>query len=166
MVILASVLLVSGTLIAAAIDVRTRRIPNALTAALTVIALVTHVPEGGVAILVALATMLATFAAGILAFQAGWFGGGDVKLLTACCGFVSFPGCIAFVLDVLIAGALLALVSAALDGRLVALLRSVFAVATRGVPTGRNTMPYGVAIAGGSAVYTISSFIPALRLPL
>jgi prepilin peptidase CpaA len=165
-VVIASALLVSGTLIAAAIDVRTRRIPNAITAPLAVIALVMHIPDGAVAVLAALATMLVAFALGTLAFQAGWFGGGDVKLLAACCGFVSYPGCIALVFDVLIAGALLALAGAAIDGRLVGLLRSVFAVAARGAPTQRNTVPYGVAIAGGSAVYTLSSLIPALRLPL
>jgi prepilin peptidase CpaA len=165
-VVIASALLVSGTLIAAAIDVRTRRIPNALTAPLAVIALVMHVPDGAGAVLAALATMIAAFAAGIFAFRAGWFGGGDVKLLATCCGFVSYPGCIALVLDVLIAGALLALVGAAVQGRIVGLVRSVFAVAAHGAPTQRNTVPYGVAIAGGSLVYTLSSLIPALRLPL
>jgi prepilin peptidase CpaA len=166
MVLASALLLVSGTLIAAAIDVRVRRIPNVLCGTLAVLALLVHVPAGADAVLVALATMLAAFAAGTLAFQAGWFGGGDVKLLAACCGFVSFPGCVTLVLDVLIAGALLALVSAAIDGRLVGLVRSVFAVATRGVPTAQHTVPYAVAIAGGTAVYTFWSLIPALRLPL
>ena len=53
--------------------------------------------------------MLAAFVVGSLAFSAGWFGGGDVKLIAAACGLVSFPGAVSLVLYVLAAGALLAL---------------------------------------------------------
>jgi prepilin peptidase CpaA len=158
--------LVLATLTAAAIDVRTRRIPNWLTGALVLVALGIHIPEGLVPALTAVASICAAFALGSIAFSAGWFGGGDVKLIAACCGLVSFPGSVAFVLFVLFSGALLALVAAAFRGRLVALVRSTAAVAVHGAPTEKNALPYGVAIAAGSITYAVSTFVPALRLPI
>ena len=163
----ATIVLLVITCAAAAIDVRTRRIPNLLTGAAAVAALAVHVPAGPVAVTTALAAMLAAFVAASIAFSAGWFGGGDVKLVAACCGFASFPGSIALVLYVLVAGALLALVTAAARGRLVALVQSTAALTTRGVRLEQTLLlPYGVAIAAGSAVYAVSTVVPVLRLPL
>jgi prepilin peptidase CpaA len=152
--------------VAAAIDVRTRRIPNVLTGAAALAALALHLPAGPLAVALALGAMLAAFAIGSLAFTAGWFGGGDVKLLAACCGLASFPGSVSLVLYVLVAGMLLALITAAMSGRLVALVRSTAAVAMHGAPVEKNTLPYGVAIAAGSFAYAVSTLVPALRLPV
>lgn len=165
-VTLTLLLLLAATLIAAVIDVRTRQIPNALTGALAIAAIGSHFPQGLGPTLVAIATAIAVFGLGTIAFSLGWFGGGDVKLLAGCCGLVSFPDCLVLVAYVLAAGGILALVTAALSGRLVALVRSTLAVATHGAPTESSKLPYGVAIAGGSALYTFSSLIPGLRLPL
>jgi len=162
----AAVALLVASFAAAAIDVRTRRIPNALTSATALVALGLHLPAGPLAVALALGAMIAAFLVGSVAFSAGWFGGGDVKLLAACCGLASFPGAIALVLYVLIAGMLLALVTAAMSGRLVSLVRSTAAVAAHGVPLSSNTLPYGVAIAAGSFVYALSTLVPVLRLPL
>jgi prepilin peptidase CpaA len=163
----ATIVLLVITCAAAAIDVRTRRIPNVLTGAAALAALAVHVPAGPFAVVTALAAMLAAFVAASIAFSAGWFGGGDVKLIAACCGFASFPGSIALVLYVLVAGALLALVTAAARGRLVALVQSTAALATRGVRLEQTLLlPYGVAIAAGSAVYAVSTVVPSLRLPV
>jgi len=152
---------------AAAIDVRTRRIPNALTGAAALAALAVHLPAGPFAVTLALAAMACAFAVGTMAFTAGWFGGGDVKLIAVCCGFASLPGSISLVLYVLVAGALLALVTAAARGRLVALVRSTAAVAVHGAPGERDMLlPYGVAIAAGSFAYAASTVVPALRLPV
>jgi prepilin peptidase CpaA len=161
-----TLLLLAATLSAAIIDVRTRRIPNALTGALAIAAIGSHIPQGLGATLAAIATAIAVFGLGTVAFSLGWFGGGDVKLLAGCCALVSFPDCLALVAYVLAAGAILALVTAALSGRLVALVRSTLAVATHGAPTENGKLPYGVAIAGGSAFYTISLLVPGLRLPV
>ena len=163
---LATAVLVLAAVTAAAIDVRSRRIPNWLTGTLALIALGVHVPQGVVPALIAIASMCGAFALGSFAFSAGWFGGGDVKLIAACCGLVSFPGCVSLVLFILLAGALLALVTAALRGRLLALVRSTAAVAVRGAPTEKNALPYGVAIAAGSITYAVSTLVPALRMPL
>jgi len=163
----ATIVLLVVTCAAAAIDVRTRRIPNLLTGAAALAALAVHVPAGPFAVMTALAVMLSAFVAGSVAFSAGWFGGGDVKLIAACCGFASFPGAIALVLYVLVAGALLALVTAAARGRLVALVHSTATLAAHGAPLEKGVLlPYGVAIAAGSVVYAASTVVPSLRLPV
>ena len=59
----AAVLLVV-TIAAAAIDVRSRRIPNALTAAAAVAVLAVHAPEGATVELTSVAAMLAAFVPG------------------------------------------------------------------------------------------------------
>jgi prepilin peptidase CpaA len=162
----AAIVLILVTCAAAAVDVRTRRIPNALTGAAAVAALAVHVPDGAGAVALAVAAMAAAFLAGMLAFSAGWFGGGDVKLVAACCGLAGFPGSLSLMLYVLVAGALLAVITAALRGRLVALVRSTIAVASYGAPTEADPLPYGVAIAAGGFVYAISTIVPAMRLPV
>lgn len=163
----ATIVLLLVTCAAAAIDVRTRRIPNLLTGTAALAALAVHVAAGPYALVTALAAMLAAFTAASFAFSAGWFGGGDVKLIAACCGFASFPGSIALVLYVLVAGALLALVTAAARGRLMALVHSTTALTTRGARLEHTLLvPYGVAIAAGSAAYAVSTVVPSLRLPV
>ena len=159
--------LAAAALAAAACDIKSRRIPNVLTGALAVAGVVTAgmsrgLPGAGVA----LATLAVMLLIGTYAFARGWFGGGDVKLLAACCGLAGLPGSIALVLYVLVAGALLALVTAAARGRLVSLVRSTTLVAARGTPSQTTLLPYGVAIAGGSFAYAASTVVPALRLPL
>ncbi len=160
-----AVLLVA-TLSAAAIDVRTRRIPNALTATVALLGIALHVAHGAIPLLLAIASMCGAFALGALAFSAGWFGGGDVKLIAACCGLIGFPGSVTLVLEILICGALLALITAALRGRLVALVRSTASVALHGTPVDPIVLPYGVAIAAGSVTYVVSTSVFALRLPV
>jgi prepilin peptidase CpaA len=156
----ATTVLLVATLAAAVTDVRTRRIPNALTAATAVLAVAVHLSDGIGPELAAIAAMAVAFVLGSFAYSAGWFGGGDVKLIAACCGLVGFPAAIPFALDVLVAGGVLALVAAAANGRLVALVRSTAAVAVRGAATEKTTLPYGVAIAAGSIAYAL---VPTLR---
>jgi prepilin peptidase CpaA len=159
------VVLLAATIGAAAIDLRVRRIPNALTGALAVVGIALHVPQGPVPVLLAVASLCIAFALGSAAFAAGWFGGGDVKLIAASCGLVSLPGSVTLVLDILVCGALLALYVAVRRGRLSALLRST-ASALAGAPTECIPLPYGVSIAAGSIIYVVSSSSPAMRLPL
>jgi prepilin peptidase CpaA len=156
----ATTVLLVATLIAAVTDIRSRRIPNALTAATAVLAVAVHLADGIGPELAAIAAMIAAFVLGSFAYSAGWFGGGDVKLIAACCGLVGFPAAVPLVLDVLVAGGVLALVAAAATGRLGALVRSTTAVAMRGTATEKTTLPYGVAIAAGSIAYALT---PTLR---
>lgn len=163
----ALIVLVAGTLAAAAIDLRSRRIPNALTGTMAVAAVVLHLFDNPTALLLAIAAMIAAFALGTLAFSAGWFGGGDVKLIAAACGVVGYPGAISLVLFTLVGGAVLALAEVARQRRLVSFVRNAVAVATTGaLPETPTVLPYGVAIAGGSIAYAVSTLVPALRLPL
>ena len=163
----AAIVLLLFSCAAAAIDVRTRRIPNLLTGAAALAALAVHAPAGPLAVLVAFGAIVAAFAVGSLAFSAGWFGGGDVKLVAACCGFASVPDSVALVLYVLVAGAVLALVTAALRGRLMTLVHTTATLTTRGARLDDALLlPYGVAIAAGSAVYAVSTVVPTLRLPV
>jgi prepilin peptidase CpaA len=162
----ALIVLIAGTLFAAVSDLRTHRIPNVLTATLGLAAIAFHLVDG-MALVLTLAVMIAAFALAALAFSAGWLGGGDVKLIAAACGLASYPGCITLVLFILIAGAVLALGQALRRGRLVALVRSASNVAVTGAqPATPTLLPYGVAIAGGSAAYALSTLFPALRLAL
>jgi prepilin peptidase CpaA len=159
------VVLVAGTLAAAASDLRFRRIPNALTATMAVAAIGLHLAAGALALGLVLAVMAVTFALGALAFSAGWFGGGDVKLIAAACGLASYPGCIPLLLFILIAGAVLALTQAIRHGRLATFIRTASTLAITGnAPQTRTLLPYGVAIAGGSAAYAVSTLFPAVRL--
>jgi prepilin peptidase CpaA len=163
---LALIVLVAGTLAGAAIDVRRRKIPNPLTGAMALSAVAVHVAGGAFDVLLVLAVMTASFALGTLAFSAGWFGGGDVKLMAAACGLVSYPGCLWLVLAVFIAGAVLAVTQAAAQGRLSSVVRNAALLALTGaVPQTPSLLPYGVAIAGGSTAYAFATLIPAMRLP-
>jgi prepilin peptidase CpaA len=110
--------------------------------------------------------MLVSFAIGALAFSAGWIGGGDVKLVAAACGLAGFPGCLTLVLCIAIAGGVLALLQAARQHRLLAILRSASVLAMTGsLPQTRTLLPYGVAIAGGSTAYAFSTLHSVMRLP-
>ena len=156
----ATTVLLVATLAAAVTDIRSRRIPNALTATAAVLAVAVHLGEGVVPELAAIGAMIVAFVLGSFAYSAGWFGGGDVKLIAACCGLAGFPGALALVLYILVCGAFLALVTAALSGRLVALVRSTAAIATHGAATEKTTLPYGIAIAAGSIAFVLT---PTLR---
>ena len=73
-----------------------------------------------------LVTMLAMFALGTFAFGAGWFGGGDVKLLAGCAGVVGASHLLLFLSLVGIWGGVVALVVAAAQGRVRALFQKVY----------------------------------------
>jgi prepilin peptidase CpaA len=162
----ALIVLIVGTLFAAASDLRTHRIPNVLTATMGLAAITFHLLDG-MALVLTLAAMIVTFALGALAYAAGWIGGGDVKLLAAACGLAGASGCITLVFFILIAGAVLAIGQALLHGRLVALVRNASNLAVTGAqPATPTLLPYGVAIAGGSIAYAFSTLFPALRLAL
>ena len=155
----ATIVLLLVTCAAAATDVRTRRIPNALTGSAALAAIGISFSAGPPAVLTCIVMMIAAFMAGSIAFSLGWFGGGDVKLIAACCGLAGFPGAITLVLSILVAGAVLALVTAAARGRLVALVKSTAAVAAHGAPTGEVPLPYALAIFGGSIAFVATTLV-------
>jgi prepilin peptidase CpaA len=145
-------------------DVRTRRVPNVITGGLAATALALHATQGFASAALALGVMVGVFALGCVAFSFGWFGGGDVKLLAACCGVASWPGSLSLIFFTLIAGGVVSIVEAAVRGRLRAVLLSTVRTALTNVPTERLFVPYAVAIAIGSGAYVLSMTVaPFLR---
>jgi prepilin peptidase CpaA len=160
--------LVGGALVAAYTDLRTRQISNLLTGAMAVIALALSIPDGITSVATAALVMLVAFLAGTFAFSLGWFGGGDVKLLAACCGFAKFPGAAELVLYTLMAGGAVALVDIVRRRQLRSTLFGVFQIAAGVKPASTSAVPYGVAIAVGTCAYALStqSAFHFLRLPI
>lgn len=104
-------------------DLAFKRIPNALTIATALIALGIHAATGLSSLAFALLIMFLTGAAGFFLFSLRLIGGGDVKLLAAVAGALSFPSCVGFLLYTMVAGGVLALVVAAARGTLKASLK-------------------------------------------
>ncbi|MGH7661579.1 MAG: A24 family peptidase [Vulcanimicrobiaceae bacterium] len=138
-------LLIVATLGAAIIDLRCRRIPNLLTGALAFAGIALQLQHGVLQAVFAVVAMLVVFALGSSIFSAGWLGGGDIKLIAACCAVVGSSDSLLLVLEILIAGGIVSLAALLLH---------------------RKYVPYGLAIAGGSVSFAISTVIPGLRPPL
>ena len=149
------------TLVAAGVDVRTRRIPNALTFTAMLAGVAAHAAVSRGAGLTDSLLGLAVAGAMLLpGWLAGWMGAGDVKLMAAVGAWLGFPQGVFATLAALMAGGAIALVLAARHG---ALKRSIWGaatigswVATRGlrsapppVTTGIR-FPFAVAVCAGS----------------
>jgi prepilin peptidase CpaA len=155
--------------LAAATDLRTRRIPNVLTGGLALAAVALALSAGFGHFAAALAVAAAVFAFGTLCFAAGVLGGGDVKLLTGIALALGYPLALGFVLDTLICGGLLALGYLAVRGRFgeaAARMRGVLLGGGRAaIGSGSGRLPYALAIAAGAACSALATFaLPALRI--
>src|SRR3989441_2587910 len=123
-------------------DLRQRRIPNAVTYPAMLIVTACLVWLGGLSLLLeSILGALVCVAPLALAMWRGWMGAGDVKLM-AIAGLVSgaaagWPFSLVVLLDVAIAGGVLAL--------------SWMLAARAGGQTRPRSVPYGVAIAAGTA---------------
>lgn len=144
-------LLLVATLTAAIIDIKYRRIPNLLTGAVACAGIALHMTQGLQQTVLAIVAMLVVFAIGTVIFSAGWLGGGDIKLIAACCAVVGSSDSMLLVLEILIAGGIIS--SAAL-------------FLHRRAKPAVVTVPYGIAIAGGTLTYALTTTIPNLRPPL
>ncbi len=149
----------------AAFDLRWQRIPNRLTGAALLVALVSNTWINGVR------GLLGSLAAGLLAgavfsvmFFMGGMGGGDVKLMAAIAAFAGLGHLLELLLATAVAGGAFALAVSAAHGRLGATLGSAVGWLW---PFRRNTpqdsperlrlyLPYGVPIAVG-ALLTLCS---------
>ncbi len=161
--------------VAAVTDLRVRRIPNVLTAALAFAALAVHFAAGWTSLLVAVATMTAVTLLGFAAFSLRWLGGGDVKLLAASAAMLGFPDCVSFLLYTAIGGGIFAIFVALCSGRLRAVLTSIALVVRplvyRGTasiaPAQTTRLPYAVAIAAGAVAVALShTAAPFLKIAL
>ena len=136
-------------------DIAFRTVPNWMCAALFFLGIGIRMLDGGLASGL-LACVLILFGAGFC-WRRGWMGGGDVKLLAAC-GVLAPPGLSGvMLLNVALAGGILALLYLAL-GRLLAApgtacppgrLRGILWEERRRIHS-RSPMPYASAIAAGA----------------
>jgi prepilin peptidase CpaA len=168
-------LVLAACAVAVLTDLRARRIPNALTAALALAALALHALQGWASLGAAVVTLVAVLVIGSIAFAFRWLGGGDVKLLAAGAAAFGFPDAIPFVVYTAIGGGVLAIAVALATGRLRTVLASVGALlrplAYKGTvaiaPSNPIMLPYAVAIAFGAVAVALShTAAPFLRLPL
>ena len=152
-------ILAAAAVVAAASDVRFRRVPNALTGALAVAGVaVAGATRGLPAAGIAVAILAVLLAAGTYAFARGWFGGGDVKLLAAgCCGLTPALA-VDFLLYTALCGGLLSLYSLAASQRMAT------ALITRQLPQTGERLPYAVAAAGGALFLWVALLCPAFLL--
>ena len=164
-------------LLAAFLDLRTRRIPNWLTVSGFAIGLAFRVPHGAGPFFDGLAAGLIAFGLALPVFALGGLGGGDVKLLAAVGTFLGVERLWAALLVTVLAGGALATVAVVRQRRvgttianLYVVMRSLF---SREAYTGWKgeegdapltirsagviTRPYAVAIAAG-ALYAVLPF--------
>jgi prepilin peptidase CpaA len=169
-VTIGTVLVLVAALAAAYTDVRTRRIPNWLVAALFVSGIAVNAVGGWKPAVVALVVAAAVLIAGTFLFSLNLIGGGDVKLLAAAAGTLGYPAGGFFILCTLISGGLIAVAFAAYRGRLRATFANVQSMAIpvfAGVRPARpdgTPMPYALAIfAGALCTAIVNTFAPHLR---
>jgi prepilin peptidase CpaA len=145
-------------------DVRTRRIPNALSLAIAILGLIriilVHDP---VAAGHTLAATAAAFAATFLLFRRGAVGGGDAKLITAMALLVGAADLFSFLFLMSLCGGALALAILARDKlrpwfrRVSRPARMPCATEAKGssAVAPRSTVPYGVAVAAAGVITLI-----------
>jgi prepilin peptidase CpaA len=147
-------------------DVRTRRIPNALSFATAVLGLVriafaAEVIDAGYTLAAAIIIFSITFAL----FQRGAIGGGDAKILPATVLLIGYPELLGFLLLMSLCGGVLALTTLALERFHLPFRR--FRRGAHVSSTGRDdrapvaskgsTVPYGVAVAIAGVITLIAA---------
>jgi prepilin peptidase CpaA len=154
--------LVVLVILAAWWDVRSRRIPNALTLAGLLVALALRAFLGGGALVDGM--LGAGLALGVLLplFAMGGVGGGDVKLLVAVGAFLGLKGAMVGLLATALFGGAMAVLYSARQGVILpallntgGLLKYMVTLGRSGERTTKETagavsVPYGVAIAAGT----------------
>ncbi len=142
----------------AACDLRWRRIPNRLTGAALLLALLVNALLGGVrGFLSSLAACLVACALFAVMFFMGGMGGGDVKLMAAIAAFAGIGHLTELLLSTALAGGIFALAMAFARGALGDTLRNLFGwlwprhtAKNDSSPRARLYLPYGVPIAVGA----------------
>jgi len=147
-------------------DVRTRRIPNALSLAIAAlglarIALASELIDAGYT----LAAVVIIFAITLALFQRGAIGGGDAKILTAAALLIGYRELLSFLFLMSLCGGALALATLAaerLDLCLGRFRREAHVSSTGQNEGGRSapeasTVPYGLAVAAAGVITLITA---------
>jgi prepilin peptidase CpaA len=153
--------LAAGALIATVIDIRTRRIPNVLTASMTGVGIAMALSGvSGVSGMAAIGGVLVGFLLMMPGYMLGATGAGDVKLMAAIGAILGPSLVISAFLCTAIVGGVLALAVAARRGRVAATLAGTGRMIA--APTGarqeiqtasvKQRFAYGPAIAVGSVI--------------
>jgi prepilin peptidase CpaA len=164
----------AAALVAAAWDVKTRRIPNWLTASSILIGLAVHCAFGGIhGMLVALAAALVGGGIFVIFFLAGGMGAGDVKLMAAVAAIVSFHSLFQIMVTTALMGGIFALCLAAAHGKLKQTAQNIKLLFVHHRYQGltphpdlnianRKTLrlPYAIAIAAGCLITFIGDMPP------
>jgi prepilin peptidase CpaA len=165
MIVAATLIVFVGYLFWAAVaDVRTRRIPNLLTASGLLLALALRLPVGDGALLQGLLGAALAFAVMLPLFALRGLGGGDVKLLIMVGAFLGPKGFLIALGGTALAGGVLSLAVVIRQGVLLPVLYNTGGLAKWVFTAGRGgervtlassgavSVPYGVAIAAGSLI--------------
>jgi prepilin peptidase CpaA len=137
------VIFLLSLVVAAAVDVWKRQVPNIAVILVAVTGLAAFVMTGNVdKIWQPLTVALVTIVAGVPLFARKWVGGGDIKLLAATACWFTAKGTLQFLTAVFISGGLLALTFIAIR----------FAGRGKGPSVPSGGIPYAVAIALGAAL--------------
>jgi len=147
-------------------DVRTRRIPNALSLAMAILGLVRiALTQDAVAGSYTLAAGAIVFAVTLALFHYGVIGGGDAKLIPATALVIGYRDLLGFLFLMSLCGGALAIASIAVD-KLTASLKRLRGPASpplpgeihrlRALPT-PSTVPYGLAVAAAGVMTLIAS---------
>lgn len=151
-----------ASLAAAIFDLRSRRIPNAISIALAIGGLAFNFFAGWQHGLAALGLMALVLVAGTIAFSFKLIGGGDIKLIAAAAGTLGWPLCVPFALFMFLSGGVVAVGFALVRGRLRHTVANVqgmampmLAGAAPARPVDATPMPYALAIFGGAALLAI-----------
>jgi prepilin peptidase CpaA len=141
-------------IMAALKDLTSYTIPNwiclTLVGAFAVTASAVGLPLPVVGVHVAAGVM--ALVAGMILFALGWVGGGDAKLLAACCLWFGWPGDREFLLDTALAGGGLALFLMVSRGQMVRAFLPQFGGWAGRLTSPGEPAPYGVAIALGALI--------------
>ena len=146
-------------------DIRTRRIPNALTLTGLLAAFVLRAPFGLPAMADGVVGAGFAFLVVVPLFALGAFGGGDAKFLIALGAFLGGSRLLGALLAIAIIGGMLAVLDSIRRGTMVRLLRDAFALGVNLLTFGRAgsrptiaspgvaTIPYGVPMAIGAVAW-------------
>ncbi len=146
-------------------DIRTRRIPNALTLAGLLAAFVLRAPSGSEAMADGVLGAGFAFLVAVPLFALGAFGGGDAKFLIALGAFLGGSRLLGALLTIAIIGGSLAILDSFRRGAMVRLLRDSFALTVNLLTLGRvgsrptiassgvAMIPYGVPMAIGAVAW-------------
>jgi prepilin peptidase CpaA len=152
------------TALAAAFDLSTRRIPNALTVSAIILAIVLRAAVSGGAVLIGLVGAGLALLVMLPLFAMRGAGGGDAKLMIVVGAFLGPQGFVVALLATALVGGLMSIVAAVRSGVILPVLFNTSGVlgwmctfGRRGerttlVSSGAVSVPYGVAIAIGSVV--------------